>query len=62
MPHRGVATSGWRGRSHSLGIADSVTVVARNAAAADERDQETENAPERGSGPRDRAEVTDADR
>jgi ApbE superfamily uncharacterized protein (UPF0280 family) len=34
-PCRGVATSGWRGRSHSLGIADSVTVVARNAAAAD---------------------------
>ena len=35
MPHRGVATSGWRGRSHSLGIADSVTAVARNAATAD---------------------------
>lgn len=35
MPWRGVATSGWRGRSHSLGIADSVTVVAKNAAAAD---------------------------
>jgi ApbE superfamily uncharacterized protein (UPF0280 family) len=34
-PWRGVATSGWRGRSHSLGIADSVTVVAENAAAAD---------------------------
>ena len=32
---RGVATSGWRGRSHSLGIADSVTVLARTAAAAD---------------------------
>ena len=32
---RGIATSGWRGRSHSLGIADSVTVLARNAAAAD---------------------------
>ncbi len=32
---RGLATSGWRGRSHSLGIADAVTVVARNAAAAD---------------------------
>ena len=32
---RGVATSGWRGRSHSLGIADSVTVLARSAAAAD---------------------------
>ncbi|MCB1312361.1 MAG: UPF0280 family protein [Sedimentitalea sp.] len=34
-PVRGIATSGWRGRSHSLGIADSVTVLARNAAAAD---------------------------
>ena len=32
---RGLATSGWRGRSHSLGIADAVTVAARNAAAAD---------------------------
>jgi ApbE superfamily uncharacterized protein (UPF0280 family) len=32
---RGIATSGWRGRSHSLGIADAVTVVARDAAAAD---------------------------
>ncbi len=34
-PVRGVATSGWRGRSHSLGIADSVTVLARTAAQAD---------------------------
>jgi ApbE superfamily uncharacterized protein (UPF0280 family) len=34
-PIRGVATSGWRGRSFSLGIADSVTVLARNAATAD---------------------------
>ncbi len=32
---RGVATSGWRGRSQSLGIADSVTVLARTAAMAD---------------------------
>src|SRR5687767_12218493 len=32
---RGVATSGWRGRSLSLGIADSVTVLARDAAGAD---------------------------
>ncbi len=32
---RGIATSGWRGRSHSLGIADSVTVLARSAAEAD---------------------------
>ena len=34
-PVRGIATSGWRGRSHSLGIADSVTVLARSAAMAD---------------------------
>lgn len=34
-PIRGIATSGWRGRSHSLGIADSVTVLATNAAQAD---------------------------
>jgi len=32
---RGVATSGWKGRSHSLGIADAVTVLAPTAAAAD---------------------------
>ncbi|MFN3548965.1 MAG: UPF0280 family protein, partial [Mesorhizobium sp.] len=32
---RGVATSGWRGRSHSLGIADAVTVLAMDAASAD---------------------------
>ncbi len=31
----GVATSGWRGRSHSLGIADAVTVLAADAAGAD---------------------------
>ncbi|KAA8607785.1 UPF0280 family protein [Salipiger aestuarii] len=31
----GVATSGWRGRSHSMGIADAVTVLARDAALAD---------------------------
>lgn len=31
----GIATSGWRGRSLSLGIADSVTVLAETAAAAD---------------------------
>jgi len=35
MPVRGIATSGWRGRSFSLGIADSVTVLARSAAQAD---------------------------
>ncbi len=32
---RGVATSGWRGRSFSLGIADAVTVLAGTGAAAD---------------------------
>ena len=31
----GIATSGWRGRSQSLGIADAVTVLAGNAAVAD---------------------------
>jgi len=35
MPVRGIATSGWRGRSFSLGIADSVTVLARTASEAD---------------------------
>lgn len=34
-PVRGIATSGWRGRSFSLGIADAVTVLATSAAAAD---------------------------
>ncbi len=34
-PVRGVATSGWRGRSFSLGIADSVTVLAATAAQSD---------------------------
>jgi ApbE superfamily uncharacterized protein (UPF0280 family) len=34
-PVRGVATSGWRGRSFSLGIADAVTVLVDRAAAAD---------------------------
>ncbi len=32
---RGIATSGWRGRSFSLGIADAVTVLAPTAAMAD---------------------------
>jgi len=31
----GLATSGWRGRSFSLGIADAVTILAASAAAAD---------------------------
>jgi uncharacterized protein len=35
MPVRGVATSGWRGRSFSLGIADAVTVLAETASMAD---------------------------
>jgi ApbE superfamily uncharacterized protein (UPF0280 family) len=34
-PVRGIATSGWRGRSFSLGIADAVTVLAETAAMAD---------------------------
>jgi uncharacterized protein len=34
-PIRGVATSGWPGRSFSLGIADAVTTLARSAAVAD---------------------------
>jgi hypothetical protein len=34
-PVRGIATSGWRGRSFSLGIADAATVLARTAAMAD---------------------------
>lgn len=32
---RGIATSGWRGRSLSFGIADAVTVLASSAALAD---------------------------
>jgi uncharacterized protein len=35
QPVRGIATSGWRGRSWSLGIADAVTVLAPTAAMAD---------------------------
>ncbi|HUO33874.1 MAG TPA: UPF0280 family protein [Candidatus Acidoferrum sp.] len=34
-PVRGIATSGWRGRSFSLGIADAVTILAGTAAGAD---------------------------
>ena len=34
-PVRGIETSGWRGRSLSLGIADAVTVLAGSAATAD---------------------------
>ena len=35
QPVRDIATSGWRGRSFSLGIADAVTVLADRAAMAD---------------------------
>src|SRR5277367_1945268 len=35
QPVRGIATSGWRGRSFSLGIADAVTILADGAAQAD---------------------------
>ena len=34
-PVRGIATSGWQGRSKSFGIADAVTVLADDAATAD---------------------------
>ena len=34
-PVRGIATSGWRGRSWSLGIADSVSVLGKTSAMAD---------------------------
>ncbi|UYN98015.1 MAG: UPF0280 family protein [Enhydrobacter sp.] len=34
-PARGIATSGWSGRSFSRGIADSVTILGRTAAGAD---------------------------
>ena len=34
-PIRGIATSGWRGRSQSRGIADAVTILAVDAATAD---------------------------
>lgn len=35
QPCRGLATSGWRGRSFSFGMADAVTVIARTASMAD---------------------------
>jgi len=43
-PVRGIATSGWRGRSFSLGIADAVTVLAETAAGADAATTVTANA------------------
>ena len=36
-PARGMATSGWRGRSLSFGIADAVTVLAKSAAGGGRR-------------------------
>jgi ApbE superfamily uncharacterized protein (UPF0280 family) len=44
QPIRGIATSGWRGRSFSLGIADAVTVLADRAAMADAAATITANA------------------
>ena len=35
QPVRGIATSGWRGRSFSLGIADAVTILADTGSMAD---------------------------
>jgi len=35
QPARGIATSGWQGRSFSLGLADAVTILADSGAAAD---------------------------
>jgi uncharacterized protein len=43
-PIRGIATSGCRGRSFSLGIADAVTVLAKSAALADAAATITANA------------------
>lgn len=34
-PIRGIASSGWKGRSHSFGVADVVTVLASDSASAD---------------------------
>ena len=45
QPARGIATSGWRGRSFSLGIADAVTVLAETAAQADAAATIIANAP-----------------
>jgi uncharacterized protein len=44
MPIRGIATSGRHGRSFSLGIADAVTVLARDAPSADAAATLTANA------------------
>lgn len=50
-PVRGIATSGWRGRSFSLGIADMVTVLAHDAAAADAAATMVANAADPGDYP-----------
>ena len=46
---RGIATSGWRGRSFSRGIADAVTILAEGAAAAVCRDHRRERRRPAGS-------------
>jgi len=51
QPIRGIATSGWRGRSHSLGVADAVTVLARTSAQADVTATLIANAVDPGSCP-----------
>lgn len=51
MPVRGIATSGWRGRSFSLGIADAVTVLAAKAAMADSAATVIANAVDLGDHP-----------
>ncbi len=48
---RGVATSGWRGRSFSLGIADAVTILARTGAEADAAATAIANAVDLGTHP-----------
>jgi ApbE superfamily uncharacterized protein (UPF0280 family) len=48
---RGIATSGWRGRSFSLGIADAVTVLAETAAMADAAATVVANAVDLGGHP-----------
>ena len=60
----GVATSGWRGRSFSLGIADAVTVLARTAAEADAAATAIANAVDLPGHPavrRERADAVQAD-
>lgn len=60
-PVRGIATSGWRGRSFSLGIADSVTVLAPSAAEADVAATLIANAVDVEDPAIDRAPATDLD-